>query len=110
MTSWPDSDPLVTGVGGTQLHLNAAGQHTAPDNVWNDTYNKAALEYITGSSTLSPLAGGGGRSILFSRPRYQNGVANVVGDSRGVPDISMSGACNGVVDTYQSPTWAGTTN
>ena len=40
VTSWPDSDPLVTGVGGTQLHLNAAGQHTAPDNVWNDTYNK----------------------------------------------------------------------
>ena len=25
VTSWPDSDPLVTGVGGTQLHLSAAG-------------------------------------------------------------------------------------
>ena len=25
VTSWPDSDPLVTGVGGTQLHLAAAG-------------------------------------------------------------------------------------
>ena len=25
VTSWPDSDPLVTGVGGTQLHLNGAG-------------------------------------------------------------------------------------
>src|ERR1700733_14279519 len=24
VTSWPDSDPLVTGVGATQLHLNAA--------------------------------------------------------------------------------------
>ena len=102
VTSWPDSDPLVTGVGGTQLHLNAAGQHTAPDNVWNDTYNKATLEYITGSSTPSPLAGGGGKSIFFSRPWYQNSAANVVGDSRGVPDISMSGACNGAVDTYQS--------
>jgi subtilase family serine protease len=41
VTSWPDSDPLVTGVGGTQLHLNATGQHTAPDTVWNDTYSKA---------------------------------------------------------------------
>ena len=34
---WPASDPLVTAVGGTQIHLNAAGDRTAPDNVWNDT-------------------------------------------------------------------------
>jgi subtilase family serine protease len=27
-------------------------------------------------------------------------VRNVVGGPRGVPDISMSGACNGSVDTY----------
>ena len=39
VTSWPDSDPLVTGVGGTELHLDAAGNHTAPDSVWNDTYD-----------------------------------------------------------------------
>ena len=25
----------------------------------------------------------------------------MVGDQRGVPDISMSGACNGAVDVYQ---------
>ena len=25
VTSWPDSDPTVTGIGGTELHLNAAG-------------------------------------------------------------------------------------
>src|SRR5215813_10177180 len=41
VTSWPDSDPLVTGVGGTQLRLSAAGQHTARDQVWNDTGNVA---------------------------------------------------------------------
>ena len=29
VTSWPDSDPLVTGVGGTRLHLTAAGGHPA---------------------------------------------------------------------------------
>ena len=40
--------------------------------------------------------------MIFPRPSYQNGVANVVGDQRGVPDISMSGACSGLVDTYQS--------
>jgi subtilase family serine protease len=102
VTSWPDSDPLVTGVGGTQLHLDAVGRHVAPDSAWNDTYNTPTQQYIFGDNGPNPLAGGGGTSIFFSRPWYQNGVASVVGGSRGVPDISMSGACNGAVDTYQS--------
>jgi subtilase family serine protease len=97
VTSWPDSDPLVTGVGGTQLHANLTTQ-----TVWNDTYNQAANEFADGSPGPNPLAGGGGRSIIFPRPSYQNGVKNVVGDRRGVPDVSMSAACNGSVDTYQS--------
>ncbi len=100
--NWPASDPLVTGVGGTQLSLNAAGQRTAPDRVWNDTYNTALNEVFFGNPGPNPLAGGGGKSVIFPRPFYQNGVANVVGDSRGVPDISMSAACSGLVVTYQS--------
>jgi subtilase family serine protease len=101
VTSWPDSDPLVTGVGGTQLHFNSAGQPTAP-TVWNDTYNKAANEFAEGNAGPNPLAGGGGKSVFFTRPSYQNGVRNVVGDRRGVPDISMSASCNGSVDTYST--------
>ena len=76
---WPASDPLVTAVGGTQLHLNAAGNRTAPDNVWNDT---AVLGH--------PAAGGGGVSGVFARPAYQAKVASSVGDARGIPDISMN--------------------
>jgi subtilase family serine protease len=102
VTSWPDSDPLVTGVGGVQLHLNSAGDDVATATVWNDTYNRAAQEYFDGSPEVSPLAGGGGKSVIFSAPRYQQGVTGVVGTSRGVPDISMSGACNGAADMYQS--------
>jgi subtilase family serine protease len=102
VTSWPDSDPLVTGVGGTELHLNAKGDHTSPDTVWNDTYNVPTQEVIYGDAGPNPLAGGGGKSIIFSRPRFQNGVASVVGDQRGVPDISMSGACDGAAVMYQS--------
>jgi subtilase family serine protease len=101
VTSWPDSDPLVTGVGGTQLHFNAAGKPTAP-SVWNDTYNKITNEFADGNSGPNPLAGGGGLSIYFPRPAYQNGVKNVVGNHRGVPDISMSASCNGSVDIYSS--------
>jgi subtilase family serine protease len=99
VTSWPDSDPLVTGIGGTQVHVNAKGQPTS-QTVWNDTYSKTTNEFAFGDAGPNPLAGGGGKSIIFSRPAYQNGVRSVVGDQRGVPDISMSGACNGSVDTY----------
>jgi subtilase family serine protease len=102
VTSWPDSDPLVTGVGGTQLHLDANGNRTAPDNVWNDTYNVPTNQFIFGNAGPNPLAGGGGLSIIFPRPSYQDSVKAVVGDQRGVPDISMSAACNGAVDAYQS--------
>jgi len=101
-TNWPPSDPLVTGIGGTQLRLDASGRHVAPDAVWNDTYSVATNEFIFGDAGPNPLAGGGGTSIWFSRPAYQDGVRDVVGGARGVPDISMSGACNGAVDTYQS--------
>jgi subtilase family serine protease len=101
-TEWPPSDPLVTGIGGTQLQLDASGHHVAPDVAWNDTYSVATNEFIFGDAGPNPLATGGGKSVFFSRPRYQNGVRNVVGGTRGVPDISMSGACNGSVDTYQS--------
>jgi subtilase family serine protease len=102
VTSWPDSDPLVTGVGGVRLHLNAAGDNVTPPTVWNDTYNVATNQFVDGDAGPNPLAGGGGKSIFFARPSYQNGVRDVVGDARGVPDISMSAACNGAADMYQS--------
>ncbi|HEX3589912.1 MAG TPA: S53 family peptidase [Pseudonocardiaceae bacterium] len=102
VTSWPNSDPLVTGVGGTQLHLDANGARTAPDSVWNDSYDKATQRYITGTTGPSALAAGGGLSTIFDRPVYQTPVSTVVGDRRGVPDIAMSAACNGAVNVYQS--------
>jgi subtilase family serine protease len=102
VTSWPDSDPLVTGVGGTQLQLDPAGRRISPDRVWNDTYNPAANMFISGNRGPSPLAGGGGKSVVFSRPGYQDGVWAAAGGQRGVPDISMSAACNGSVVEYQS--------
>ena len=101
VTDWPASDPLVTGVGGTQLSLNAAGKRLRPDRVWNDTHNKAVARYFE-TTVPDPDAGNGGSSIIFGRPSYQNGVAARVGQHRGVPDVSMSGACSGQVETYQS--------
>jgi subtilase family serine protease len=76
----------VTSVGGTQLHLDEDGARTAQDNVWNER----------------DVAGGGGLSKVFTRPEYQDGVAGVVGGRRGVPDLSLSAACDGAVVRYDS--------
>jgi subtilase family serine protease len=97
-TEWPGSDPLVTAVGGTELHLDANGVRTAPDSVWNDlssTFGIPGPVYTSGSS-------GGGLSTVFSRPQFQDGVAGTVGNSRGTPDIAMSAAGSGSVDFYDT--------
>jgi subtilase family serine protease len=99
VTSWPDSDPLVTGVGGTELK-ESGGSYTSV--AWNDTYNKGADLYWGGSTGPDPLASGGGKSEFFARPSYQNSVKSVTGASRGVPDIAMSAGCAGAVNIYSS--------
>ena len=84
--SWPSTDPLVTSVGGTRLHLDAAGRRSAPDTAWNDDYG----------------AGGGGLSTVFARPAYQDRVRGVVGDARGTPDVALSADVDGGVLVYTS--------
>jgi subtilase family serine protease len=89
VNSWPSSDPLVTSVGGTQLHLNADGNRLAPDNVWNDSALFGQL-----------AASGGGLSAVFRRPDYQDSVYPTVGRHRGTPDVSMSAAVDGGAIVY----------
>jgi subtilase family serine protease len=91
VVAWPSSDPLVTSLGGLQLHLNAQGDMLLPDNVWNESY-------LFGGA----VAGSGGPSHVFTRPSYQNGVAGVVGLQRATPDISLSAAVNGGALVYMS--------
>ncbi|MEV6114114.1 S53 family peptidase [Streptomyces sp. NPDC052109] len=85
VNSWPSSDPLVTSIGGTQLHLNDKGERVKPDSVYND-YG----------------AGGGGQSHVFTRPGFQDGVKKIVGTRRGTPDISLAAAVNGGAWVYSS--------
>jgi subtilase family serine protease len=95
---WPSSDPLVTAVGGTQLHLNAQGNRTAPDSVWDDLSSTVG---VTGP-VYTWGAGGGGHSKVFPRPQFQNDVARTAGYTRSTPDIAMSAAVNGAVDFYDT--------
>jgi subtilase family serine protease len=108
VTSWPDSDPLVTAVGGTRL-TETGGTYTSA--AWNDTDDSAATRYFAQAQAPVPFASGGGLSEFFTRPAYQNGVGSVTGDRRGVPDIAMSAACDGAVNVYstfpgQRPGWS----
>ncbi|WP_269858955.1 S53 family peptidase [Streptomyces sp. RPT161] len=90
-SAWPAGDPLVTAVGGTELHLDDAGKRIAPDSAWSGS--------------------GGDHSKVFARPTYQYPVRNVVGAHRGTPDISMAASTNGALWLYSSydPTRVGWT-
>jgi subtilase family serine protease len=102
VTSWPASDPLVTAVGGTHLDLDSSGNRNSADTVWNDTYSENANQLVNGSNGPNPLGTGGGKSAVFARPSYQSKVRGITGGHRGLPDISMSAACSGAVNLYQT--------
>ncbi|MFZ0189022.1 MAG: S53 family peptidase [Streptosporangiaceae bacterium] len=99
---WPSTDPLVTAVGGTLLSLLSTGQRTQADRVWNTSTNYGFNNAFFGVPGPLASAGSGGKSAVFARPSYQDGVADVTGNQRGVPDISMSAACDGSVNFYGS--------
>src|SRR6202034_1969233 len=58
--------------------LRAAAHRDAADVTWNDTYSSTASRLVDGNSGPDPLAGGGGRSVIFGRPAYQNLVQAAV--------------------------------
>lgn len=68
--AWGDS-PWVTAVGGTVPNISpGTGRKEGSDPVWSSE--------------------GAGRSSVFARPAYQNGVAHITGSPmRAVPDITM---------------------
>jgi subtilase family serine protease len=71
VTSWPASDPLVTGVGGTQLHLDSNGNQTSPDTVWTSSSAAAA------PARWPPAAGS--RSSSPGRPTRTRSAASWAG-------------------------------
>jgi len=98
-TTYPTSDPDVTGVGGTTLTLGISSNTVESETGW------------TGS--------GGGVSIAFARPPWQKGTGVPSGSMRCVPDVSSSadpmegallvynGTSEGIGGTsWSAPTWA----
>jgi subtilase family serine protease len=100
-TSSPASDPLVTGVGGTELDaanfcLAALGCNPATnplagtwlgETTWNEgpPYGDFPTRFSATEST------GGGYSTIWKEPAYQQGTIHG-GQTRGVPDVSYNAA------------------
>ncbi|WP_159011989.1 S53 family peptidase [Streptomyces sp. NRRL F-5123] len=89
---WPASDPLVTGVGGTNLC-------TAPQNTTSrvvDSTSAAACRTTPGQAETAWVGSGGGYSHVFAKPDFQSGAlpagSAAIGTMRGVPDIGLQAA------------------
>ena len=96
--STPASDPLVTAVGGTELHaagycLTVLGCDPAA-NPLPGTYEGEIAWNEPGIG-----ATGGGFSVLYDEPSYQQGTIHG-GKQRGVPDVSYNAAVLHGVLTY----------
>jgi subtilase family serine protease len=103
---WPASSPYVTSAGGTQLQYGWTWDPTSdtPFLLANGAPNPDYFAYTAGGNLNAvwdeswlPAATGGGPSVIYSRPTWQDGVQSVVGAVRGVPDISWNAAGNGGV-------------
>jgi subtilase family serine protease len=82
---WPASDPLVTAVGGT-YHCTDPTATSGP--VTDSTDPPVNCQSHPGQREVGWIDGGGGYSILFSRPDYQNNLpagSTFVGSSLGAP-------------------------
>jgi subtilase family serine protease len=82
---YPESDPDIVSVGGTQLALNSDGSFNSEVTWTGDTFSGACSENDGGT--------GGGCSNLFAAPGYQQGIfqsSPACGTgSRSVPDIAL---------------------
>ena len=106
---WPASDPLVTAVGGTYLCTNPVfGSMTADDSM-----PPTACTSKPGDREPAWVAAGGGYSIVFGRPSYQNvlppgssyagsspGAPGPNSNMRGVPDIAYQASSRTGVLVY----------
>jgi subtilase family serine protease len=92
IASYPASDPLVTGVGGTEGLPYPSGLYQnggyGGEQVWNE-------------ASLVDAATGGAPSILFPAPSWQQGLTQY--KARTVPDVSYNAAVDGGVEVFDSP-------
>jgi subtilase family serine protease len=99
-SSYPTASPNVVSVGGTRFVRDGSGNFTTE-------------QYYTGG-------GGGDISPYEPRPSYQDGIAGLVGNFRGYPDVAADYCCTSIYvrgswtsvggTSWSSPTFAGIVN
>jgi kumamolisin len=105
---FPGSDPNIVAVGGTTLTINNDGSYGSESALWCPT------------CITDGWGGGGGNSVIFTKPSWQSGVTGVSKTGRGLPDVSLdmdfhyliyyggslSGCCWGGT-SFGAPEWNG---
>jgi subtilase family serine protease len=85
---WPASDPLVTGIGGTNVCTNPLAGTNDPRTIYAGP--PAACQSNPTQAEVAWVGSGGGFSHVFAKPSWQNGF--VSGSMRGVPDVAFQAA------------------
>ena len=106
--SWPASSPYVVAVGGTQLQdgwtwnpsSNDAFTATGDFNPAYWAFTSSGNSQAVWNESWAPIGTGGGASVIYPRPAWQQGVDPGYGDHRLVPDTAWNAAVNGGVDVY----------
>lgn len=110
VASSPASDPLVTGVGATELIAAPACRDAthneipcpAPAPAAGTYQSESALNEPAGLFTPGNFSTGGGFSDLYRRPDFQDGIRGISRSTRGVPDVAYSGAIgHGVLAAFE---------
>jgi subtilase family serine protease len=108
--AWPASDPLVTAVGGTYLCTDAITGTTV-----DSTSPPVNCQQNPGVREVGWIDSGGGYSILFPKPSYQNtlppgssfagtsvGAPGPNSNMRGIPDIAYQASSRTGVLVYMT--------
>jgi uncharacterized protein (TIGR03437 family) len=92
----PGAIPEVTSVGGTEF-VEGSGSYWSSTNT---SSGGSALSYIPettwndSAEDGSPSSSGGGASILFTRPSWQNAAGVPSDNARHVPDVALSASAD----------------
>ena len=89
-TQYPCVSPNVLCAGGTTISRNSNTGKFLVENAWQDS--------------------GGGLSSFEPRPEFQNGIAAIVGDVRGAPDLSFDANPNTGVWVFDGNSFQGSKN
>jgi subtilase family serine protease len=107
VVGWPATSPYVVAVGGTQLQdgwtWNPSSNVPFTSTGFNPAYwasTRGGHSQAVWNESWGPIGTGGGASVIYPRPSWQQGVDPGYGNHRLVPDTAWNAAVNGGVDVY----------